>query len=260
MKKNLILSAVVAAITCLAVLLHEPEAPKSPARVAPTPPAVEPAELPIVRSVADTVPDWPPSGFEAPKDGDAIEMSNDLVGKRAVLENCHEIAVTADTDLGRETLSTTKCDQAIRFDEPYDSMSKVELEILAETDAVAAIVLADRLAQKHGSGVEIVTRLYLHALALSAHPDAFEALYNYVNGGHGVVYTNGELNVPRTADAYIWTRVGNNFGYTTDDMVDVYRMALVDQGLEPDKLEPNVEHWTQAIADRREAVGQRGVQ
>jgi hypothetical protein len=249
MKKILILSAAVALIAYLAVLSYNPR---------PTHSVDEPAVN--TPSVAVVVPDTRPLEFTAPKDGDVVEFSSALIGKRAILENCHDVAVTAETAYGRETLTTTKCDQVLRFDEPYDSMSRIELEILAETDAAAATVLADRLAQKHGAGVEIVTRVYLHALALSAHPDAFESLYNYVNGGHGVVYTNGELNVSRAADAYVWSRVGNNFGYTTDDMVEVYRQALVEQGRKPDELEPEVDHWTRAIADRQEAIGQRGVQ
>ena len=249
MKKILILSAAVALIAYLAVLSHNPR---------PTHSVVEPAAQ--IPSVEDAVPDTRPLEFKAPQDGDVVELSSALIGKRAILENCHDVAVTAETAYGRETLTTTKCDQVLRFDEPYDSMSRIELEILAETDAAAATVLADRLAQKHGAGVEIVTRVYLHALALSAHPDAFESLYNYVNGGHGVVYTNGELNVSRAADAYVWSRVGNNFGYTTDDLVEVYRQALVEQGRKPDELELEVDHWTRAIADRQEAIGQRGVQ
>jgi len=249
MKKILILSAAVALTAYLAVLSYNPR---------PTRPVVEPAAQ--IPSVEDAVPDTQPLEFKAPQDGDVVELSSALIGKRAILENCHDVAVTAETAYGRETLTTTKCDQVLRFDEPYDSMSRIELEILAETDAAAATVLADRLAQKHGAGVEIVTRVYLHALALSAHPDAFESLYNYVNGGHGVVYTNGELNVSRAADAYVWSRVGNNFGYTTDDLVEVYRQALVEQGRKPDELELEVDHWTRAIADRQEAIGQRGVQ
>jgi len=211
-------------------------------------------------SVPNAIVGVNPTTHDVPKDGDTIELSSALIGKRAILENCHDIAITAVTDSGREAVTTTQCDTVLRFDEPYDSMSRIELEALAETDAAAATVLADRLAQINGSGVEIVTRLYLHALALSAHPDAFESLYNYVNGGHGVVYTNGELNIAKTADAYVWSRVGNNFGYATDDMVEVYRAALLEQGYQPGELEQVVDHWTTVIADRREAVEQGGVQ
>jgi len=260
MKKFLILGTAAVVIGFLAILSHGSRNPQPSDYKSVTNQAAEPTGTENIPAVADAVPDMRRLEFEAPRNGEALELPSALVGKRTILENCQDVAVTAETDSGRETLATTKCDRVLRFDEPYDSMSRIELGILAETDAVAAIVLADRLAQKYGSGVEIVTRMYLHALALSAHPDAFESLYNYVNGGHGVVYTNGELNVARTADAYVWSRVGNNFGYTSDDMVEVYRRALVEQGYQADELEQQVEHWTTAIADRRAAIGQRGVQ
>ena len=260
MKKILILSSAITVVGLAAILLHDPGSPQPSNNQGAVNQVAELTDGARFPSVPDAVPDVESSVPGAPKNGDVVELSSALIGKRAILENCHAIAVTAITDSGREAVTTTQCDTVLRFDEPYDSMSRIELEVLAETDAAAATVLADRLAQKHGSGVEIVTRLYLHALALSAHPDAFESLYNYVNGGHGVVYTDGELNGEKTADAYVWSRVGNNFGYTTDDMVEVYRTALLEQGYQTGELEQVVEHWTTVIADRREAVEQGGVQ
>jgi len=260
MKKILILGAVVTVVGLAAILLHDPDSPRPSTNQRVLNQVAESAGGSIFPSVPDAVLDVKTSAPDAPKNGDVIDLSSALIGKRAILENCHDVAITAVTDSGREAVTTTQCDTVLRFDEPYDSMSKIELEALAEIDAAAATVLADRLAQVQGSGVEVVTRLYLHALALSAHPDAFESLFNYVNGGHGVVYTNGELNVAKTADAYVWSRVGNNFGYTTDDTVEVYRSALFERGYQPGELEQVVDHWTTVIADRREAVEQGGVQ
>jgi hypothetical protein len=260
MKKILILGAVVTVVGLAAILLHDSGNPQPSTNQGLINQVAELTDGASVPSVPDAAVDVKSSVPEAPENGDVTELSNALIGKRATLENCHDVAITAVTNSGREAVTTTQCDTVLRFDEPYDSMSKIELEALAEIDAAAATVLADRLAQNHGSGVEIVTRLYLHALALSAHPDAFESLYNYVNGGHGVVYTNGELNVEKTADAYVWSRVGNNFGYTTDDMVEVYRTALLERGYQTGELEQVVDHWTTVIADRREAVEQGGVQ
>lgn len=260
MKKVLILSAAVTAAGLVAFLSQDPVSPQPSTNQRVIDQVADSADGASFPSVPDAIVGVNSTTHDVPKDGDTIELSNALIGKRATLENCHDVAITAVTASGREAVTTTQCDTVLRFDEPYDSMSRVELEALAETDAAAATVLADRLAQINGSGVEIATRLYLHALALSAHPDAFESLYNYVNGGHGVVYTNGELDVEKTADAYVWSRVGNNFGYTADDMVDIYRSALLERGYQPGELEQVVDHWTTVIAERRDAVEQGGVQ
>lgn len=259
MKKFLILSAALVAAGLATILSQGLSRPSSPG----VPGALEPS-TDLVRESAtsftmDVVVDRQALEIDTPASEVEPGTPSPLIGKRSSLENCRDVAVDVDTGSGLSTTTVTQCDTVIRFDEPYDSMSHPELEALARTDAVAALVLADRLAQRHGAGVDVVAQMYLHALALSAHPDAFEALYTYLNGGHGVVYTNGELNVDKTAGAYVWSRVGSHFGYTSAEMVEAYRAALVEYGLQPEVLEPQVEHWTTVIADRQEAIGHGGV-
>lgn len=187
-------------------------------------------------------------------DGDVIELGGTLIGKRILIENCRAAAVPVLGDGSTDYVGSQECERNVHYDEPYDSMSRQDLEILAETDAAAALVLGDKLAAELGAGKEIVMRLYMHALALSAHPDAFEALYNYINGGHGVVYTDGELNLDRAARAYVWSSVGNRLGYTSEEVVEMYRNALVRNGQALDELDPDIDHWTTVIAERRNAV------
>lgn len=195
---------------------------------------------------------------ESPSDGDVIELGGSLVGKRVVIENCRPAVVPAISDGATDYIGAQECDRNVHHDEPYDSMMNQDLEILAESDAAAALVLGDRLAAEEGAAKEIVMRLYLHALALSAHPDAFDALYEYINGGHGVIYTDGELNLERTNSAYVWSSVGSRLGYMSEDIVSTYREALIQNGQNPDQLDAEIEHWTTVIAERRQAVGTGG--
>lgn len=187
-------------------------------------------------------------------DGDVIELGESLVGKRILIENCRAATVPVLSDGAITYFTSQECERNIRYDEPYDSMSRQDLEILAETDAAAALVLGDKLAAELGAGEEIVMRLYIHALALSAHPDSFEALYNYINGGHATVYADGQLNVDTAARAYVWSSVGSRLGFTSDELVNTYRDALDRSGQDLDKLNLDIEHWTTAITERRHAV------
>ncbi len=177
--------------------------------------------------------------------GDVIYQRGDFVERRLVVTECYPETLSAYTDEGLVTMAVPRCEKELQYLHPYGDMDRDSLTKLAEYDGAAALILAEKLAVEKPDDSR-VTRLFVHAFALSNEPQAFEALFDYA-GGHGLVYTNGELDKARAANSYIWSQIGDRAGLRDSGDVDAYREALLEAGIDMDSLDQTVERIASLI-------------
>lgn len=179
------------------------------------------------------------------KPGDIVYQRGDFVERRLVVTECYPETLSAYTDEGLVTMAVPRCEKELRYLHPYGDLDRSSLTKLAEYDGAAALILAEKLAAERPND-DRVTRLFIHAFALSNEPQVFEALFDYA-AGHGLVYENGELDKARAANSYVWSRIGDRAGFRDISDVDAYREALVEAGASIDALDQTVERIASLI-------------
>ncbi|MDJ0917197.1 MAG: hypothetical protein QNJ05_05485 [Woeseiaceae bacterium] len=186
------------------------------------------------------------------EEGELVAEWGDFVPMRVVNENCRDTQVPVLRQGGIEYIETVECERNRYIDHAYAELPTNALRELAEYDGAAAFILAQRLSDDFGGRHEIVQRLYVHAFVLSGEQQAFDALYDYQNGA--LVRTNGELDLDRAINGWIWSRIGEELGYKTQDDVEAFESALAELNIESEYPEQEVREWIEELNARRMAA------
>ena len=189
-------------------------------------------------------------------EGEVVLEWGDFVAMRIVNENCRDVLVPVLRQGGIEYEPSVECDRNLYIDHAYADLPTDALRKLAEQDGAAALILADRLSEHLVGRHEPIQRLYVHAFILSAEQQAFDALYDYQNGG--LVRTNDELDIDRAINGWIWSRVGEELGYRGAEEVRAFEMALSAENIDLAQAQEEVHKWIDELNARRmSAVGQK---
>ncbi len=230
------------------------------------PPAESPSALAASTANPDKV-DLSTRGSEFPKsippdspaklgyeEGEVLSSWGDFVPMRKVYENCKDVQQPVVQEGGGIVyVDTEECETNVYVDHAYGDLPTTALRELAKSDGAAALILGDRLQRTLPGRPEIVQRLYVHAFALSAEPQAFDALVDYQDAT--LSYENGQLAVDDTVRGWIWARIGQELGLRDQKDVQWFADALADVGIK-DMSEPakEVETWLADLDERRLAA------
>ena len=141
-------------------------------------------------------------------DGKIIQESGEFVREMTVYENCG----IAETDFG--------CDLRTFYDHPYNDFSFEQLNQIADFDAVAAFILAERILKQnmyreHYDGDEwyqTAVNYYLRAAVLGDHSEPYVKMLQARNL---LVLSDDYSGKSRhtARELYVWARAGADLGY-----------------------------------------------
>ncbi|MEL7187596.1 MAG: hypothetical protein AAFN50_14370 [Pseudomonadota bacterium] len=176
-------------------------------------------------------------------EGEIVRTRGDFFVRYTVAENCRWLQRKHITDDGDSFREEWYCDLTERIDHPNADFTDEQLIIAAQTDAVSAMILADRW-WKHGGRQDAVFGLYMHAFALSGEREAFDAIVDVETGGPGVQFLHDgkTLDEDHVASSYVWARVGSELGF--DDLrqdAARYGSYLRDAGWDLDEFDYAIE-------------------
>ncbi len=190
------------------------------------------------------------------RDGIVISVDFGFLTKYLQYQNCHDVVSTSQTSGGELTSAHRACDTVWVYDHAYDSMPMEQLEILARTDAEAAVMLAEKAGYSpQGMNAEDVQR-YMNAVALADDPRVYRDFMTFRGGS--LRFSNGQLDLNEAEIGYIMRAAGAEVGLVQPSEVQYYVEIIEENGtLDRMRLQTEVDRLVEVLnRTRYELVGE----
>ena len=144
------------------------------------------------------------------RDGIVIAVDTGYLTRYLRYQNCRDVVTTSQTSQGQLTNTHRTCEQVWVYDHAYDSMPMEQLEILARTDAEAAVMFAE----KSGYDVQVPTadgiQRYMNAVALANDPRVYQDFLEFRGGN--LRFSDGQFDLYNAEIGYILRAAGVEIG------------------------------------------------
>jgi len=191
------------------------------------------------------------------QDGDVISHWGDFVVFKNIAKNC--AYVTRELRRGNEVSFEDEwhCESETVADHPYGMLDNSQLEQIASTDGVAALILGLRLKSQAKEIEEYQEAIrYLHSsVLLTGESQAYETLMEQQDILLGVRYLNGRPESTANANSYVWAKAGQRLGLVDQEKVLRIRNGVIaDDSLNLESLDTMAADLAQQFNEQRQSL------
>ena len=199
-----------------------------------------------------------PAAMVVEQDGDVTAEWGEFVVFQRVAKDCRTVVSHGNKAMGETNLHWI-CDHETIAAHPYAEFSTKQLQQIADTDGIAALILGVRL---RGQATTIedyqtaIQHLYT-AVALTGEPEVYEILMAEQGILIGTTSNRLEDDIAEKSQAYVWAKAGNELGLIEAN--DLRRAEQAIQASDPDAMDRlDSMAWQLAENFRQERVQRTG--
>ena len=153
------------------------------------------------------------AAIDTKQDGDVLSQWGEFVVFQRVARNCRNVVRNGNKAAG-ETFLQRICDHDTVAAHPYAEFTTGQLQQIADTDGIAALILGVRLRDQAATIEDYQTAIqHLYtAVALTGEPEVYETLMVEQGILIGTHSNRPEDDLAEKSQAYVWAKAGYDLG------------------------------------------------